>query len=57
MIHDFRYFKSHYIEDLELRFIELSMVVHTVIPVLRRLRQDDCKFKDNLGYMVSSRQV
>jgi hypothetical protein len=31
----------------------LVMVVHTpVIPVLRRLRQEDHEFKLNLGYIV-----
>jgi hypothetical protein len=30
----------------------LGMVVHAVIPVLQRLRQEDCEFEASLGYIA-----
>jgi hypothetical protein len=31
---------------------ELGLVVHTIIPALRRLRQEDHEFEASLGYKV-----
>jgi hypothetical protein len=32
--------------------MSLGMVMHTVIPALERLRQENCELKANLGYIV-----
>jgi hypothetical protein len=32
------------------------MMVHTVIPVLRRLRQEDHEFKASLGYIAKEKE-
>jgi hypothetical protein len=50
--------------SLSLRRITLNWVLKiiianhsgtSVIPALKRLGQEDCEFKDSLGYMVSSK--
>jgi hypothetical protein len=35
----------------------MGIVVHTVIPTLRSLRQEDCEFKASLEYRASYREI
>jgi hypothetical protein len=41
----------HHLFDLKVKS-KISVVVHSVIPVLRRLRQEDCEFDASLDYKV-----